>query len=197
MEGTLLTSNCSNRSRLPRAIRFFLHQFQFLNKLGAPHERQHVAPLAEQTFDQFAAPRDFHRPTIIGREILVERNPHRVADRRHQVFGTVGGRGHLSAVFVGGTDDFASHQSTPASDHAPTPRPMVAAGIAIDPRRAAELAHPQDDCVAEQPARGQVFDERAHRLIHFGEFLLQARETILVQIPTAEIHLHKGHAGLN
>ena len=50
---------------------------------------------------------------------------------------------------------------------------------------------------AQQPARGQVFDQRTHRLVDLGQLLLQAREAVLVQVPAAEIHFHERHARLH
>ncbi len=69
---------------------------------------------------------------------------------------------------------------------------MVAARIAVDARGAAELAHPQHHGVVPQAALGEIFHERAHRLVHLGQFLVEPIKAVLVQVPAAEIDFHKG-----
>ncbi len=71
---------------------------------------------------------------------------------------------------------------------------MVASGVAVDAGRAAELAHPDDGRVRQQPALLQILDQRAHRPIHLGQLVvLERREDVLVVVPAAEIHFDERH----
>ena len=62
----------------------------------------------------------------------------------------------------------ADAEPAAAGDDAPATSPVIAAGVAVDSRRTSELAHPEDDRVFQQTAIGQIADQRAHGLIHFG-----------------------------
>ena len=58
-----------------------------------------------------------------------------------EVYGSVSTCG---AVFVGLADRDAALDARAADHHAPRPGPVIAAGVAVDARRAAEFAHPDD-----------------------------------------------------
>ena len=71
---------------------------------------------------------------------------------------------------------------------------MVAAGGAVDVRRATELAHPQHDGIVEQAALVELLHERAHGFIDDAQLPLEAREYVAVHVPAAEIDLDERHA---
>src|SRR5689334_20741527 len=82
----------------------------------------------------------------------------------------------------------------------PGPRVVVAArllALAVGLRRAAELAHPDDQRAVEQAALLQVGDEGAHGRGRLLGVLLDAGEVVLVRVPAAQRHLDEAHARLD
>ena len=75
----------------------------------------------------------------------------------------------VDAVLVGGADDLAVLHAAAADHDRPASRPVIAARVLIDPRRAAELTHPDDRRGIEQPPVGQVGDQGRHALVELGE----------------------------
>ena len=56
----------------------------------------------------------------------------------------------------------------------------------VDPGRAAELAHPDDQGLVEQPAGGQVVDQGRHGLVGGREEpILELVEVVAVGVPAA------------
>ena len=60
------------------------------------------------------------------------------------------------AAVAGGADDLAAADAAAGQGHAERPRIVVAAGVGVDARRAAELAHPDHQRPVEQAAFLQV-----------------------------------------
>ena len=88
--------------------------------------------------------------------------------------------------------------SASADDDRPASRPVIAARVLIDPRSASEFAHPDDRRRVQQPARGQVSDERRHPLIELGQQPpRQCIEVVGMGIPAVQRDLDIGHALLD
>src|SRR5262249_21335856 len=68
------------------------------------------------------------QPFEDGREYITDRGP-LIASNVH-------------AVSAGGPEDSATLDGAAAQHDRPAPRPVIAAGVLIDARRSAELAHP-------------------------------------------------------
>ena len=79
-----------------------------------------------------------------------------VAWRSAGVRGRSMGRRH----FVGGTDDLAAADAAAGEDDGVALRPVVAAGVFVDVRGAAEIAHPDDERGIEQARVGQIVEQR-------------------------------------
>ena len=97
--------------------------------------------LRKQFADHAAGVGDFHRPAAGRGECRIERDVERPADGRHQVFGREGIALDGRAIGAGFADRPATLDRRPAHNGAPRAGEMVAAGVAVDLRRAAKLAH--------------------------------------------------------
>jgi len=84
--------------------------------------------------------------------------------------------------------------------------PVVAAGQLVlrllrHLRRPPELPGHHDECRVQQPALGEVIEQRRHRLVRRREeFLLEVWEGVAVGIPrlvVAQVHLHQRHPRLH
>src|SRR5208283_3639474 len=85
-----------------------------------------------------------------------------------------------------------------ADDYRPAARPVVAAGILVDARRAAEIADPQEDRVLPEAAFVQFADQRAHGLVQVWQLAsAQGVEILAVGVPAAHADLDRRHAILN
>ena len=150
---------------------------------------------ADELFDRLAAVDDLDRPAARGRVLGREVDPHGLGhggDQVHHADGTVD---DVDAVFVGRADDLAVFHAAAADDDRPASRPVIAARVLIDPRRAAELTHPDDRGGIEQPAVGQVGDQGRHALVELGEKPLRERvEIVGVGVPAIERDLDVGDA---
>ena len=71
---------------------------------------------------------------------------------------------------------------------------MVAAGVFIDPRRAAEFRRQDDECRSEQAALFEILDQRSHRTVELRTLLVHLVEHVAVHVPAAKLHLHAPHA---
>ena len=81
-------------------------------------------------------------------------------------------------------------------------RPVVAAGVLVDFRSAAEVAGPVDQRFPQEPALLEVLDERRDRLVGLREStLLERGEVLLVGVPAADaprvIHRDESHSRLH
>ena len=69
---------------------------------------------------------------------------------------------------------------------------MIASAIAIDPRRAAEFTHPDNERILQQPALLEILHQRTHGAIHDRELpILERGKDVLVVVPAAKIDFHK------
>ena len=117
-------------------------------------------------------------------------------DRREQVR-----HGHrvlhdLRAVRVGLAVDDAAANARAGEHRAPRARVVIASVVAVDVRRAAEVAHPHHERAVGEPAT--LRDPRAAPLIagiERAHQLLRAIEVVLVRVPAVERHLDEAHAG--
>ena len=67
-------------------------------------------------------------------------------------------------------------------------RPVLAAALAVDLRRAAEFAHDDDERFFQQAAAGEVVEQGADGGVgRRGEAVLQVREVVLVRVPDGRI----------
>ena len=71
--------------------------------------------------------------------------------------------GDLGAQAIGGADHLAGAEAAAGEQAAADLRPVVAAGVVVDLRRAAELAPGDHGDVVGQAALVQVFDQRRQR----------------------------------
>ena len=76
-------------------------------------------------------------------------------------------------------------------------RPVVAAGVLVDARRAAELAPGDHRHVVEHAARFQVVDQGAERLVELGAVVAHQVEVLAVAVPAAVGQRHAADAGLD
>ena len=154
--------------------------------------------LPDQLFDRLAAVDDLDRPAARGRVLSREVDAHGLGHGGDQVHHADGMVNDVDAVFVGGADDLAVFHAAAADHDRPASRPVIAARVLIDPRRAAELTHPDDRGRLEQPAVGQVGDQRRHALVELGEKPLRQRvEIVGVRVPAVERDLDIGHAAFD
>src|SRR5205085_616825 len=89
-----------------------------------------------------------------------------------------------------------------AADHdaRPGPRVVVAARLGaagVDPRRAAEVAHPDHQRAVEHAAVAEVLDELAHGRVDLARQAADALEVVLVGVPAAEGDLDEADARLD
>ena len=119
----------------------------------------------------------------IDAQALVERGE-QVADAEP------GSSPDVHAVLAGGAVDLTALDG-PAADHdRPAARPVIAAAVLVDARRAAELAHPHDDGVLPHAAVVQILDQGAHALVEAGAVaVLERVEDVGVVVPAAEVDL--------
>src|SRR5258705_438431 len=69
---------------------------------------------------------------------------------------------------------------------------MVATDMAVDSRRASELAHGDDQGMFEPAAGGEVFDERRKGLIEPPRQAIVSRKIIAVRVPALGFYFDEG-----
>ena len=111
-----------------------------------------------------------------------------------ECYRTVAG---LAAEAVGRTYDLSVIESAAGEQAARDARPMVAAGVFVDGRCAAELTPANDDDILVQSALVQILDECSETLVEHGEVLSGAIEIAPVPIPSAEGERHAAHTNFN
>src|SRR5690349_17279515 len=74
---------------------------------------------------------------------------------------------------------------------------MIAAGVRIDPRRAAELTGPQNERVIEHAALFEVGNQSGKWLIELAAPRATIIEVVPVRVPTAHRYFDKRHARLH
>ena len=99
---------------------------------------------------------------------------------------------------VGGTDHLSGAKPTAGEQSASDCRPMIAAGILVDERRAAELAPGHHGHVLVETAFVEVLDERGQPLVELRQVrVLHAIERVAVEVPTAKVQRHHSATGLD
>src|SRR5262249_40465850 len=117
----------------------------------------------------------------------------------------VGGRDRMHFGVAAGAvrfaDDLSATNAAAGEGHRVAVRPMIAAGVFVDERSAAEITHPNYQRAVEQAALRQVFEQGGVRLFHRrNEALLHLVEVVLVRIPGdagAVYRRYKADAGFN
>ena len=104
----------------------------------------------------------------------------------------------VHAVGVGRAVGLAALDGAAADHDRPAARPVIAAGVLVDARRAAELAHPHEDGVLPHAAIDQVLTRVPMAL---SSVRLQAGavgvEGLVVRVPAAQGDLDRGDAGFD
>src|SRR5438105_5046260 len=143
-----------------------------------------IGILSKQLPDRLAVRKQ--RRTAVGGVI---RNGVRVVAEEAKDSGVeVGGGdrmvGGVGARFVGGADGLAAADAAAGEDDGVALRPVVAAGGFVDDRRAAKIAHPDDERRVEQPALRKIIEQRGEGLFHRrDEAVLQAAKIVLMRVP--------------
>ena len=125
-------------------------------------------------------------------------NPSLPEDRRGQVVRRAGvaARGH--PALVGRAVDGTAGNPAAGQEHGHRPRPVVAPGRAVDPRRPAELPGADDDRLVQQPARVQVADQGGEGPVQRRQEAVAERpEVVAVRVPAADAQRHEPGAGLD
>src|SRR5262249_34992019 len=106
--------------------------------------------------------------------------------------------GDVLAVRAGGAVGLAAVDGAAADHHRPAAGPVVAAGVLVDVRRPAELAHPEHHGVLQHAALVQVLDQGAHALVQARAVAVLDRvEDVGVVVPAAQVDLDAGDALLD
>src|SRR5262249_42966503 len=101
----------------------------------------------------------------------------------------------VGAVLRGRAVDLPALDGAATDHHRPAAGPVVAAGVLIDARRAAKLAHPQHHRVLPQAALVQLLDQRTHALVQTRAVAVaNGREDVAVVVPAAQVDLDCRHA---
>ena len=98
-------------------------------------------------------------------ERLIAVDPQLLVDRRGVILGRVALRNDVPALFIGLTDDLTTRHSRTGEGHRIGVRPMIAALMLVDPRRATELGHETDQRLSQQAPLFEVLEQGGKRLI--------------------------------
>ena len=145
---------------------------------------QRCVALSEQFFDRFAAVDDLEGPADRADVFLVRIDLQRFADRAEEV--RHGDRVVLDcrAVVRRGADHLPAANATPRHGRAEDARVMVASVVGIDPRRAAEFSHPDDERLVEHAALLEVGDQgRKRRDRPSPQCRATVFEVVLMRVP--------------
>src|SRR5262249_6350469 len=123
------------------------------------------ASSGQQLLDELAAVDGLDRPSRRRDAHEVGIEAEELGDGAEEVWDADGTVADLDAVGVGGAEDLARANAAAGEDHRARLRIVIAAGVSVDLRRAAEISHPDDQGRLEEPAPAEVVDERAHRLV--------------------------------
>ena len=106
--------------------------------------------------------------------------------------------GDRRGMAVGGADHLSGAEATSGEQSAADCRPMIAARILVDLRRAAELAPGDDRHVFIEPTFVKILDERGESLIELRQVrVLHAVERVAVKVPAAEVERDHPAPGLD
>src|ERR1051325_4216644 len=152
----------------------------------------------QQFSNWFAVVEDVHRPPAAVRERHRGVDAHRAVERSEELRRRGAAIARVFAASAGGADRL-THAETAAGDHRAHERaPVIAAAhVAVDARRAAELAPDDDDGVVEHTAIVQVLDQIRDAAIEFRQLATERFEVAFVRIPAAISESHAADAGLD
>ena len=105
--------------------------------------------------------------------------------------------GGFAAQAVGRANHLAVFHAAAGQQRARDARPMVAAAVLVDFRRATELAPHADGDVFVQAAIVQIPDERRDALVEHRHVASGVAKVVPVPIPKTERHSNHPHAGLD
>src|SRR5262249_10193178 len=108
-------------------------------------------------------------PAVGGADAPRVVDAQQATDSGHEVADGDGTIGHRGRALIGGADDLAAADAAAPQDGAPGAGVVVAAAAGVDLRRAAELAHPDDERIAEPAALLEVGHQRRDAVIDLGE----------------------------
>ena len=148
--------------------------------------------------ERFPAVHEVLRATgEVGEGDLVRIKADTVVERGEDFAEVEGAVIGLAAEAVRGADDLAGPHAAAGQHGAGNLRPVVAAGVVVDLRRAAELAPKDHRHVLVQAALMQVLDQRAEALVEQRTVLPERVVDAAVMIPAAEREGHAARAGLD
>src|SRR5947209_2912615 len=113
----------------------------------------------EQGLHDLAAVDDLDRAALGAEVFLRGVDLEGVAEAAQEVVDGDGVVFHFGAVGRRLADDLAALDAAAGQSDVEEPGKVVAAGVAVDLRRAAELAHPDDQRLVQHPARLEVSDQ--------------------------------------
>ena len=113
-------------------------------------------------------------------------------DRGQDVLGCDRPLLHIATARLARADDSSALQAAAAEQDREAVGPVIAARVAVDQRRAAELARAADQHVVEHPAVVQVFHERGDGRVERRQVFFQVLLDVVVMVPVARVH---GDAG--
>src|SRR5205085_1286574 len=126
-------------------------------------------PRSQQGVDHLAVVDDLDRPALGRVELLLGVDAEQVVDRGVKVLGTVGRvSGPLGA---GGrlAEDAAALDAAAAQRYRERRAPVVATGVAVDARRAAELTRHHDQRALQQTTLMQVVEQCRQSAVQRGK----------------------------
>src|SRR5207244_11928548 len=100
----------------------------------------------------------------------------------------------VAAGAVGSAEGLAGVHAAARHEAAAYRSPVVAAGLVVDARRAAELAPRHYRHVVEHAALIQVLDQGAEALVELAAVVAHEAEVLAVAVPAAEGQRHAAHA---
>src|SRR5207302_978047 len=109
-----------------------------------------------------------------------------VVKRREDIAEQHGTFGGFAAPTVRRADGLAGPHAAAGEQSASDLRPMIAAGVLVDRRRAAKLAPHDDRDILVQPAPVQVLDQRADALVEQRQVGFRVLVVVAVIIPETE-----------
>src|SRR5581483_4227189 len=103
----------------------------------------------------------------------------------------------VGACLAGPANDAATADAAAGKHHAERTREVIAAGVAVDARCAAEFPHPDDQRAVETAALTQIAHQGSKSWIDAFAQRLGAAEIVLMGIPAVRFDFDKGNAGLD
>src|ERR1051326_3666981 len=151
-----------------------------------------------QLFNDLPAVDDLHGTAVGCVELVIRVDAKLMTDGGREIFGSVRIRCRLFGASVRIADDLAAEDAAATHGDGETVAPVIAAGIFVYARRAAELAGHDNEGAFEHAAIGEVAEQRGHGGIERRqEVAFQRSEVVVVRVPVAVIDSHAAYAGLD